>query len=132
MSNAEQTSQSQPSHRRAIGLTLIEPIIVAISIVAIGLTVKWLGWPVIRTTLEVAIGFVAFVFLWGRSHQAAPGITRTVSALVFVAVLLSVLPAWLLESRDAARKNQSSNNLKKFSQDWQVHESLSPPKRKSR
>lgn len=132
MSEAEKTSLSEPSQSRSIGLTLIEPFVAAIFVVAIGLAIKWLGWPVIRTTLEISIGFVAFVFLWSRSDRAAPGITRAVSVLALVAVLLSVLPAWLLERRDAARKTQSIDNLKKFSQDWQVQESLSPPTRKSR
>jgi hypothetical protein len=118
--------------RSGIGFTLIEPVLGALTVIGIGLTVRTYGWQTILTCAEVGIGFLAVVFLWGRCFRVAPGITKAVSIVGVMCVLLStVVSVWLLESREAARRGQMKTDIRQESFDWEHDLYLKPRSRKA-
>jgi Co/Zn/Cd efflux system component len=131
MSDTSETT-SVASGRQGLGLTLIEPILGAATVIAIGLTVREFGWQWLLTYGQIGIAFLAFVFLWSKFARVAPGATKTISVIAVFGVLISTVAcAWLLESREAARSNRSQMELKKISAEFERDLYLRPPTRGS-
>jgi hypothetical protein len=81
----------------------------------------WLGpWSVLVVMLIVPL--VAFLcllpflpFVWAWCLTRAPELTKTATLIgVLGVVLLGLMTCWVLQAREAARRNQSGNNLREL------------------
>jgi hypothetical protein len=127
----ETSSESQVSTSSAgFGLTLIEPLLGATTVLAIGLTVRSYGWQPILNGLQIGVGLVAFIFLWNRAFRSAPGITKTASVLgVFALLLIGTTPIWFYQAQTEARKTGVRWRLVEEDRKMQYDIYLNPPSR---
>jgi len=105
------------AHNSRRGLTLLE--FLAALIVGIGLTTAFwrFGAEVVFSAFRTTLLLLAVIVLWGAIYSRAPEMTRNVTALAFVAFLvIGLVPMLALQSREAARRTQCKDNLRRMGQ----------------